>query len=128
MKHVPLLLLITLTCGCALVGPGEPLSSSSIFEASWRGAPVADMSAALGAPASVADLPDGRQEYRWVKEKSTIGPPRRDFGPGGKIKTRPGLVEYSACRTTVTTDAQGRVETMELRGDCRTELAPPLRR
>jgi len=113
--------------GCALIGPPQPSFESFAVGASWVGAPVSEFIASYEPPHHQRHLEDGRTDYHWRKDRSVVGPPRHDFGPGGKIKVRPGTVEYEYCETLVIADAQGRIQSMNLKGGCPAVILPPSR-
>lgn len=128
MKYVLMIPAVWLIAGCTIFGPPQPSAASYGVKASWLGAPVAEFAAAMGQAGQYQALPDGRGEYRWLKDRSLKGPPRTEFGPGGKIKTRPGTVTYNYCRAVAMVDSKDRIESLEFEGDCPASLLPPTRR
>ena len=127
MKYFIWLALLILP-GC-LFAPPNPNEDYAFMRTTWADAPVEEFISAMKRPPDgTVNIENGRREYRWHNEKTVQGPPRTEFGPGGKIKTRPGIVEYTYCAILATADADGRIENLDLRGDCPANMAPPLRR
>lgn len=120
------LLVAGLMAGCAF-GPPLPPAEAQRAGLSWVGAEEAELRAGLGPPAGEKELGEGRKELRWRRERSVTGPPRHEFGPGGRIKTRPGRVDYYYCDTLAVIDSQGRVTGLEVVGHCPPGLQPPAR-
>lgn len=127
MKYMLMFSVIWLMAGCALFGPPQPSVESHQVRLSWLGAPAAELAGHMGKAGEYQTLPDGRGEYRWLKDRTVTGPPRTEFGPGGRIKTRPGTVDYYWCRAVAVVDAQDRIESLEFTGHCPASLLPPAR-
>ena len=125
IKTFGLVLLLAGLCGCAGFLTVQPSAESHGVGLSWQGAPAAELLARLDRPPKETDLGDGRREYSWRKERTVTGPPRTEFGPGGRIKTRPGSVTWTYCDGLATVGADGRIESLEFTGGCSAELLPP---
>lgn len=124
VKHLLWFLFVLLISGCAVWSP-SPSTASYAVKDFWQGKPVADLESVMGPPVSQQNLADGYRRYHWRKEETVTGPPRHEFGPRGRIKTRPGMVDFYYCDAFATADASGKIEHLEFQGPCPPSLLPP---
>lgn len=127
-KVIPsfLLLIACLAPGCA-VGPSRAPAEAYYTINTWLGASIDDLTQVMGPPNYQEEIDEHFREFRWRKEVTNIGPPRHQFGPNGKIKTRPGLITWRYCDIKTTAEKKGCIVNFELTGDCPYSLLPPAR-
>ncbi|MGL4208821.1 MAG: hypothetical protein ACRCTY_05485 [Candidatus Adiutrix sp.] len=127
MKYLVLFLPFFIS-GCFIFKPPAAPAQSWGLANSWVGGDIVHLTSVFGVPAIETSLPDGGgSSYRWRKERTTVGPPRHEFGPGGKVKVRPGNVSYFYCDILMVAGDDGLIRRVELQGHCPRDLVPPRR-